>query len=465
MKSTRRDFIKHSAIAGAAFSIPAVWSGTSAIAQRRRRGRDWMKLAAIGVGGSRGAYSQGTAVAMRASQFAKMAAVCDVDDVHMDEFDAKFDKKLKKYQDYRELLEKEKPEVVTIGTPDHWHVPIAIAALRAGCEVYCEKPLTLTIEEGFRIRDAVKETGRTFQVGTQQRSEHGMLFLKAIAIVQSCRLGKKVNADLAIGGGEVGGPFPNVEVPSGLNWDMWVGPANKADYSPERRKGFRWYYDYSGGKLTDWGAHHIDIAQWALGHANTGPVKISLVGPTKFTPLVPENFNWQAYLAGEASLRNGYHTPTKFSVRMEYADGSTITVHDTYESPDGKTKFENGILFTGENGRIFVNRERLTGKPVEEMTAAEKTNMLQAMIPVYKGRWPGDHMADFFNCIKEKTEPISDVESHVRTMNSCHLCNIAMMLGRDLKWDPQGERFVDDAQATAFMSRHRRDAYSLAATT
>jgi predicted dehydrogenase len=383
----------------------------------------------------------------------------------MDEFDAKFDKKLKKYQDYRELLEKEKPEVVMIGTPDHWHVPIAIAALRAGCDVYCEKPLTLTIEEGFRIREVVKETGKTFQVGTQQRSEHGQLFLKAMAIVQSGRLGKKVNVDLAIGGGEVGGPYPNVAVPSGLNWDMWVGPANKAEYSPERRKSFRWFYDYSGGKMTDWGAHHIDIAQWALGKDDSGPVKLTLVGPTTFTPIVPENFNWEAYLAGEDTLPNGFQTPTKFHIQMEFADGSTITVHDKYESPDGKTKFDNGILFTGEDGRIFVNRERLTGKPVEEMTKAENTAILQAMIPIYNGRWPGDHMGDFFHCIETKEEPISDVESHVRTMNSCHLCNISLMLGREIKWDPAKEKFVDDPQATALMSRHARDAYSLAATT
>lgn len=465
MKSSRRDFIKHSALAGATLSIPMVWSGAAAHAQPRRRGGNRRKLAAIGVGGSRGAFSQGRAIALRASNFAQMVAVCDVDDVHMDEFNAHFDKKLKMYQDYRELLEKEKPEVVTIGTPDHWHVPIAIAALRAGCDVYCEKPLTLTIEEGFRIREAVKETGRTFQVGTQQRSEHGLLFLKAIAIVQSGRLGKNVNADLAIGGGDIGGPFPNVAVPSGLNWDMWVGPANKAEYSPERRKGFRWYYDYSGGKMTDWGAHHIDIAQWALGHENSGPVKLSLVGPTKFTPLVPENFNWRAYLAGDASLPNGYHTASKFSIRMEYADGSTITVHDKYESPDGKTKFDNGILFTGDNGRIYVNRERLTGKPVEDMTKAERMAMLQAIIPIYKGRWPGDHMGDFFYCIENKEEPVSDVGSHVRTMTSCHLCNIALMLGRELKWDPDKERFPNDEQATAFVSRHRRDAYSLATTT
>jgi predicted dehydrogenase len=217
--------------------------------------------------------------------------------------------------------------------------------------------------------------------------------------------------------------------------------------------------------MTDWGAHHIDIAQWALGHENTGPVKVSLVGPTKFTPLVPDNFNWQAYLAGDATLPNGYHTATKFSVQMQYADGSTITVHNEYVSEDGKTKFPNGILFVGDEGRIFVNRERLTGKPIEEMSKAERTAMYQSIIPIYKGRWPGDHMGNFFECIADRSEPISDVATHVRTMTACHLCNIALMLGRELKWDPQHERFVGDDQATAFLSRPRRDAYSLAATT
>jgi myo-inositol 2-dehydrogenase/D-chiro-inositol 1-dehydrogenase len=225
MQSTRREFLQHTAVAGAALSIPLVWSGTSALAQRPGRRKKY-KMAAIGVGGSRGAFSQGRSIAMRASNHAEMIAVCDVDKVHMDEFNANFDKKLKLYPDYRNLLEKEKPDIVTIGTPDHWHVPIAIAALHAGCDVYCEKPLTLTIEEGFQVRDAVKKTGKVFQVGTQQRSEHGLLFLKAIAIVQSGRLGKKVNADIAIGSGTVGGPFPTAKVPEGLDWDMWVGPAN-----------------------------------------------------------------------------------------------------------------------------------------------------------------------------------------------------------------------------------------------
>jgi predicted dehydrogenase len=463
MNPTRRDFFKHTAAAGAALAIPAVWSGSAALAQPGRRRKDGLTLAAIGVGGSRGAFAQGTAIAMRASQHAKMIAVCDVDQLHMDEFNAKFDKKLKLHQDYRALLEIEKPDVVTIGTPDHWHVPIAIAALRAGCDVYCEKPLTLTIEEGFRIRDAVKETGRVFQVGTQQRSEENLLFLQAIAIVKSGRLGKNVNAHVGIDAGYEGGPFPTAPPPSGLDWDMWIGPANKADYSNERRKEFRWYYDYSGGKLTDWGAHHIDIALWALGHEQTGPVKVS--GSGKFTPLVPDHFDWQAYFAGEATLPNGYQTATKFNITLEYADGSLITVNDHYKSEDGRVDFGNGILFTGENGRIFVNRERLTGKPVEEMTAVDRAAMHKSMIDIYKGGWPGDHMRNFFECVEDRGEPIADVATHVRTMTACHLCNIALMLGRDLKWDRQNERIIGDTEATALTSRPRRDAYSLAATT
>lgn len=466
MHSTRREFFKQSAAAGAALSLPFALTGASTFAQQPDRSKKYT-MAAIGVGGSRGAYSQGTAIALNATRFADMLAVCDVDKVHMDEFSAKIPgkKKINQYQDYRDLLEQEKPDIVTIGTPDHWHVPIAIAALRAGCDVYCEKPLTLTIEEGFRIRDAVKETGKVFQVGTQQRSEYGLLFLKAIAIVQSGVLGKQVNADIAIGGGFEGGPFPSAKVPDGLNWDMWVGPANKVDYSPERRKDFRWYYDYSGGKMTDWGAHHVDIAQLALGHEKTGPVKITLEEPTTFTPIVPKNFSWQDYFAGSSTLPNGFHTATKFAVKLTYADGSTITIHDYYKSPDGKTQFENGILFTGAEGRIYVNRERLTGKPVEDMSPADRSKMLQAMIPIYKGRWPGDHMGNFFDCVADRSEPMSDVNSHVRTMTSCHLANIGLMMGRELNWDPDKEQFVDDKDAQALVSRHRRDAYSLASTT
>lgn len=459
MRPTRREFLQRSAAAGAVLSVPYIWTSRRARAQG---GDSELTMAAIGVGGSRSRYHQGTWDSMAASRYARMLAVCDVDDVHNAEFNAKFDNKLNCYRDYRVLFEKEKPDVVVIGTPDHWHVPIAIHALHAGCDVYCEKPLTLTIEEGFRIRDAVAKSGRVFQIGTQQRSEYDNRFLKAIAIVQSGRLGKKVNAYLAIGGGVVGGPFPAQPTPDGLDWDMWLGPTQSADYCDERRKFFRWYYDYSGGKMTDWGAHHIDIAQWALGHERTGPVQVS--GKGKFTPLVPDGFDWDAYFNGRAKLPNGYQTATKFGVDLRFADDSVIHVCDEYERDDGRTKFDNGILFEGELGRIFVNRERLSGKPVEGLTDADNEDLQQRIVALYKGKQPGSHMGNFFECVESRDEPISDVVTHHRTMTSCHLCNIMLMLGRDLNWDPQKEQFVDDPQATKLMTRRRRKPYTLAAT-
>jgi predicted dehydrogenase len=460
MNPTRREFFKRSAAAGALVSIPYGWAyGKTA----SPKSGDKRTVAAIGVGGSRGAYSQGTGIAMRASQFGRVIAVCDVDAVHAAEFNHKFDDKLAMYGDYRKLLEKEKPDIVTIGTPDHWHVPIAISALNAGCDVYCEKPLTLTIEEGFRIRKAVKDSGRVFQVGTQQRSENENRFLKAIAIAKSGRLGKNVNAHIAIGGGEIGGPFPTTEPPEGLNWDMWQGAANAFDFSQPRRKDFRWFFDYSGGKMTDWGAHHIDIAQWGLGYDHSGPVKVG--GSGKFTPLVPENFDWIAYLAGKETLPNGFHTPAQFNLTLEYANGSTLNVCDEYKSDDGKTQFPNGILFEGEDGRIFVNRERLTGKPVENMSKNDEAQLEEEVIKLYKGKKPGNHMQNFFECVESRDTPISDVETHHRTMTSCHLCNITLMLGRELKWDPKKEEFEGDEQATMLMTRPRREQYSWKSTT
>jgi myo-inositol 2-dehydrogenase / D-chiro-inositol 1-dehydrogenase len=460
MRSSRRDFLKHSVAAGAMVSLPL---GSTTRRAHAQDVNSQLTLAAIGVGGSRGAYSQGGAIGRRAAKHARMIAVCDCDVIHMAEFNKQFENKLAMYGDYRQLLEREKPDIVTIGTPDHWHVPIAIAALRAGCDVYCEKPLTLTIDEGIQICKVVKETGRVFQVGTQQRSEDGSRFLQAIAIAQSGRLGKNVKAYAAVGGGTVGGPFENTKPPEGLDWDMWLGPAQEADYSNERRKEFRWYYDYSGGKMTDWGAHHIDIAQWALGHDRTGPVKVS--GKGKFTPVVPDNFDWNAYLAGKASLPNGYHTPSEFGIDLEYADGSVLHVCDTYNRQEGNIHFPNGILLEGDEGRIYVNRDRLTGKPVEELTDADKKELEGQVVKLYHGKQPGDHMRDFFDAVKSRGVPIADVESHHRTMTSCHLANIALMLGRELNWDPDKQEFDGDEQATMLMSRPRREKYSWEATT
>ncbi|MBP89380.1 MAG: dehydrogenase [Planctomycetaceae bacterium] len=453
MRTNRRDFLKSTAAAGAAASLPYIWTSSSACAQDS----DKLTVAAIGVGGSRGRYNRGGGVAQQAGKLGQMIAVCDVDSVHTGEFSAKYDGKLTEYIDYRELLEKEKPNVVTIGTPDHWHVPIALAALRAGADVYCEKPLTLTIDEGKEVCKVVKETGKVFQVGTQQRSENEKRFLKAVALVQGGYLGDNVNAYVAIGGAPGEGNFKVEDVPEGLNWDFWVGPANEAPYMEKRRRYFRWFLEYSGGKMTDWGAHHIDIAQWALGCNKTGPIEVS--GTGKFGEVVPDKFDFNALFHGKATLGHGFNAATTFDVDLAFANGSTMKVTDNYKSEDGKTDFGNGILFVGDKGRIFVNRGKLTGKPVEELTEADNEQLDEAVAKLYKGKDMKGHMANFFDSIADRSDPVSDVYTHHRTMTSCHLCNITLMLGRKLEWDPEKETFPNDEQARALMSRPSRSKY------
>lgn len=450
MSTNRRSFLKTTAAAGASFAVPTIWKQSPASAQQAN---DRITVASIGVGGSRGRYNRGGAIARNAARLGQTIAVCDVDDRHTAEFNKAMGGKLNMYRDYRALLEKEKPDVVTIGTPDHWHVPIAIAALEAGADVYCEKPLTLTIDEGIAVSKVVKETGRVFQVGTQQRSENGAKFLQAIAIVQSGLLGDNVNADVAIGGAPTGGPFESTDSPTDLDWNMWVGPAPKAEYCEQRRRMFRWFFEYSGGKMTDWGAHHIDIAQWALGMDKTGPVKISADG--KFPGIVPDDFNWQAFLNGEATLPNGYNTATEFHIHLEFANGARLGVHNHFKRDDG-VDFGNGILLEGTKGRIFVNRSKLQGAAVDNMTEAEKKDLQDAVVKLYKGKQPGNHMQNFFDSVQSRQQPISDVETHHRTMTSCHMCNIALMLGRDLQWDPAKETFIGDDQANALKSRKSR---------
>ena len=447
--TTRRTFLKRSAILAAA--TPAVMTGYV----RANDLNSQLTVAAIGVGGSRGRYNRGGQIGREAARLGRTIAVCDVDQKHNEEYNASLGGKLAMYTDYRKLLDEHKPDIVTIGTPDHWHVPIAIAALQNGSDVYCEKPLTLTIDEGIEICRVVKETGRIFQVGTQQRSDRKH-FLHAIGIVQSGRLGEHVNAYVAIGGAPGDGPFESTPVPDGLDWDFWVGPAPEADYCEERRKIFRWWLEYSGGKMTDWGAHHIDIAQWALGHSQTGPVSVK--GTGKFGKVVPDDMDWVSFLNGESSLPNGFNAATTFSIDLKFADGSMINVNHRYEREDG-TQFDNGILFEGEKGRIFVNRGKLTGKLIESLTAEDYRELDDRARELCKGKEPGGHMQNFFACVEDRSEPISDVYSHHRTMTSCHLCNLSLMLGRELKWDPAKEEFIGDDVANALRSRKSRDKY------
>ena len=209
--------------------------------------------------------------------------------------------------------------------------------------------------------------------------------------------------------------------------------------------------------MTDWGAHHIDIAQWALGMDKTSPVEIG--GTGNFPPIVPDKFDFNAYFEGKATLPHGYNAATKFSIDLKFANGAVINVNDNYASEDGKTKFGNGILFVGSKGRIFVNRGKLTGKPYETLSESGKKDLDAAVAKLYKGKPLNGHMANFFGSLEDRSDPISDVYSHHRTMTSCHMCNIALMVGRKLKYDPKKEVFLGDDQANALMKRPSRNKY------
>ena len=353
----RRDFLKTSAGLGAlGLAAPYLWTSGQARAQSAN---DGFGVLAIGVRG------RGGGVGLSAGSFGRLVAVCDIDTSSSEKFVEKLQKQQETqpevYKDYRKALEQKDVDLVTIGTPDHWHTAILIAAMRAGKDVYCEKPMTLTIDEGKKICQTAKETGRVVQVGTQQRSEYNRMFLKAVAIARSGRLGKTLTATCSIGASPTGGPFDSADPPATLDWDFWLGQAPAVPYCPQRCHGnFRWWLEYSGGKMTDWGAHHVDIAQWAIGGENTGPVEIE--GEGEFPQGREATL---AMLTGKippGELANGYNTAVHFNIRLKFAGAGTIIVR---HGPD------NGVLIEGERGRIFVSRGKLTGAPVEEIEASE----------------------------------------------------------------------------------------------
>ena len=316
--------------------------------------------------------------------------------------------------------------------------------MRAGKDVYCEKPLTLTIDEGKRLGQVAKETGRVVQVGTQQRSDHNRVFLLAVAMVRAGRIGKIRKVTAAIGGGPTGGPFPVAKPPAELNWDMWLGQAPKVDYRAKRcHSEFRWWYEYSGGKLTDWGAHHVDIGQWAIGMEGSGPNSIEVV-----KGVLPVE-----YKGGYPAVDDRYNTTTEFLVRARFSNDVTLDIrHDT----------ENGVTFQGSNGKIFVTRDRidLEGGAVG---ALYKDPVPEALLhELRKGKKVDGHMANFFECIRDRGVPASDVWTHHRALTTCHLANIAIRLGRQkLNWDPAREEIVGDSEANGWQTRPQRAGYEV----
>jgi len=325
----------------------------------------------------------------------------------------------KEYSDYRELLARPDIDAVVIATPDQWHALTAIHACEAGKDVYCEKPLSLTIKEARSMVTAARRHGTVFQVGSQQRSD--VKFRRACEWVLSGRIGKLEFIKTRIGGGPTCDWEPNEKPPEGLDWNFWLGPAPWAEYTTKRCiYNFRWFYDYSGGKVTDWGAHHNDIAQWGNGTSHSGPVKIETISVTFPT-------------------RGLYETAVDFETKMTYANGVVL-----YMVSEG-----NDVEFHGTDGWIKVNRERvITSNPDIEQEPPGSGD-----VHLYESP---NHHRDWLNCIRSRKRPICDVEIGCRSVTVCHLANIAMRTGRTVEWNPEKEEITNDANLNRWLSRPYR---------
>ena len=433
----RRQFLRHSA-KGATAGILASSTFPYLASADEKSPNERLQFAAIGVGG------RGAGIANNARRLADIVAVCDLDTQRIERVNKSLAQgKAKGYQDYRYILDNKDIDFVTIGTTDHWHTRIAIQAMQAGKDVYCEKPLTLTIEEGKQICNVTKETGRVFQVGTQQRSEMGQKFLTAIGIIREGRIGKIKKVTCNIGGGPKGGPFKKSDPPSNIDWNMWLGQAPLVDYIKERcHYQFRWWYEYSGGKMTDWGAHHVDIAQWAMQQDGVGQGVLSLEPIVGEHPIPLKN--------GMPTKDNYYNTSHNFHIKCMFPKNMEMNI--VSQSKEG-----NGILFEGSKGNLFVSRGKLTGPAVDELK--EKPLAAQTVLDVYKGKKTTNHMENFFECMKDRSDPISDVYTHHNAMTTCHLANISIRLGRKLKWNPKKEQIVGDDEANQWQARKQRKGF------
>ena len=454
-RSNRRDFLKTTSTAALAGATLPYW-----FTAESNRALGFQSVNSRPVLGCIGTGDRWHQVVGGALNHSDGVAVCDVDRLHMEQGRDKVkdiqakkgkDATVEMYEDYRKLLDRKDIDVVTIVTCDHWHSKIAIEAMRAGKDVYCEKPLTLTINEGKQIRKVLQETKRVFQVGTQQRSEMGLLFLKAVAMVKDGRIGKVQKVTCDIGGAPGASEIPEADIPAELNWDMWLGQAPLVKYRSKASGGkypharthyeFRWWYEYSGGKMTDWGAHHVDIASWALGIDESGPLTVEGVAthPCEFKD-------------GHPLRDDCYNAATSFDVTVMCP--GDVEMHIVSNSKDG-----NGILFEGTEGRFHVSRGNMKGKPVEDLK--EKPLSEDLLSKLYKGKKPGNHMGNFFECIADRTDPISDVYSHHRAMTTCHLANIAIRLGRKITWDSKTEQIVGDPAANQWLAREQRKGYEI----
>ena len=460
---SRRLFLKNAASAAlGTIALPtiipsSVMGKDGAIAPSNR-----ITLGAIGVGSMGTNDLQG----FLTKPEVRVLGVCDVDSKHRDnarDIVNQTHGDCASYGDFRELLARKDIDAVMITVPDHWHAIIAVAAAQVGKDIYGQKPLAYTIAEGRAICNAVKQYGVVWQTGSQQRSDK--TFRRICELVRNGRVGKvhtihvgfppknTINIDFAMCR-QVAGLAENLTlqemtqpcpVPKELDYEMWLGPAPWAPYSPGRcHFNFRWISDYSSGQITDWAGHHCDIAQWAMGTENTSPVEIEGSG------IFPQ------------ATDGLYDTVEDYRFACKYAEGFTMIVSGNGEFPNSKDGIEftkcylerMGVLFEGTDGWIHVNRGGARSNPPSILESPIGTNEIH----LYKS---DDHKQNFLDCIKTRRPTIAGVEAAHRSIMLGHLGVIAIKLGRKLHWDPVKERFINDNEANRLLWRPMRGPWSL----
>lgn len=411
----RRRFLQRTGTAtlgtGAWLAVPNLFLDANR-AQAGDAPSEAIRVGIIGVGG------QGRSNMMTPTMAKHVVAVCDVDQSRVVEAQKQLKDKTgteaKGYADYRRLLEDKDIDAVLIATPDHWHTLPAVEACQAGKDVYVEKPLTLTIHEGWALLKAARYYKRIVQTGSQQRSWPDQKFRRACEYVRSGRIGevKMVRVGLPGVNWTKDPLVPDGEPPAELDYDRWLGPAPKRPYNKHRvHYYFRFFWDYSGGQMTNWGAHHLDITQWGLDMDESGPVEIQA--------------------RAEFDDQKRFEVPSWSEITYTYGNGAKIVCGQSHRI---------GTTFEGQDGTIYVDRGKLESSvkgAIDDPLGQDEVHL-----PVSR-----DHHQNWFDSIKSRKPPICDVAIGHRSATVCHLGNLAVRLGRKIKWDPKKEEIVGDAEA------------------
>jgi predicted dehydrogenase len=429
----RRDFIKRSiAGVGAAAAAGANILGAN----------DRVRIGVIGPG----RQGRGVMKTFMRNADAQIVALCDVFQRQMDFAinDARLEG-IETYKDFRRILDRKDVDAVIVASPDHWHALQSVMACQAGKDVYVEKPVSVTIDEGRKMVQAARKYDRMVQVGTQQRS--GDHYQKAAEIIRSGQLGKITfvrtwNFGNQTPGG-IGNP-PDTNPPDGLDWDMWLGPApmrpfnqNRFGVHPDRWSSFRWFWDYAGGMMTDWGVHHLDIVQMAM--QVEAPVAITAMG-------------------GKLALNDNRETPDTLMVTYEYLsekNGGFVCAYENREcNAQGWNGHGYGILFHGTDATLYINREYFEITP-------EKGRSVEVQRVKNENKQGDAHIRNFLDCVKSRQKPISDIEIGHRSTTTCLLGNVALRSGRRIVWNAKTERIEGDNAASKYLSREYRKPWRL----